>query len=76
MWSSSGVYLRSNTVLIYINDLPISELVSDGRLFADDTNLTFADSNADKLISVLKPRLHEQILFDKFHMSKIFCSCR
>ena len=24
----------------------------------------------------VKPRLHEQILFDKFHMSKIFCSCR
>ncbi len=31
--------------LIYINDLPNSELVSDGRLFADDTNLTFADSD-------------------------------
>jgi hypothetical protein len=24
----------------------------------------------------IKPHLHEQILFDKFHMSKIFCSCR
>ena len=24
----------------------------------------------------IKPRLHEQILFDKFHMSKIFCLCR
>ena len=43
--------------LIYINDLPNSELVSDGRLFADDTNLTFADSNPDKLISVLNDDL-------------------
>jgi hypothetical protein len=32
-------------------------LVSDGRLFADDTNLTFADSNPDKLISVLNDDL-------------------
>ena len=34
-----------------------SELVSDGHLFADDTNLTFADSNPDKLISVLNDDL-------------------
>ena len=38
--------------LIYINDLPNSNLKTDGRLFADDTNLTYADSDPDKLISV------------------------
>ena len=27
--------------LLYINDLPKCQLVSNGRLFADDTNLTY-----------------------------------
>jgi hypothetical protein len=32
-------------------------LVSDGRVFTDDTNLTFADHHPDKLISVLNDDL-------------------
>ena len=52
-----GFILGSLLFLIYINDLPNIELASDGRLFADATNLTFADSNPDKLISVLNDDL-------------------
>ena len=43
--------------LIYINDLPNGNLKTDGRLFADDTNLTYADNDTDKLISVLNDDL-------------------
>ena len=38
---------------MYTNDLPCSNLTTDGSLFADDTNLTYADNDPDKLISVL-----------------------
>ena len=44
-------------VLIYINDLPNSNLKTDGRLFADDTNLTKADNDPEKLISILNDDL-------------------
>ena len=43
--------------LIYINDLPNSNLKTVGRLFADDTNLTYADNDPDKLISMLNDGL-------------------
>ena len=39
--------------MTYVNDLPNSELLSNGRLFADDNNLTYADDEPDKLITVL-----------------------
>ena len=38
--------------LIYINDLPNSEFVSDGRVFTDDTNLTFADIHAPRQVNL------------------------
>ena len=52
-----GSILSPLLFLIYVNDLPNRKLVSDGHLFADDTNLTFADSNPDKLISVVNDDL-------------------
>ena len=39
--------------LLYINDLPNSNLLSDVRMYADDTNLTFASKDPNELFSSL-----------------------
>ena len=57
MFLLQGSILGSLLFLIYVNDFPNSRLTTDGRLFADDTNLTYADDNPDKLISVLNDDL-------------------
>ena len=39
--------------LLYINDLPNSNLLSDVTMYADDTNLTFASQDTNELFSSL-----------------------
>ena len=39
--------------LLYINDLPNYNLISDERLYADDTNLTYANKDPNQHLSVM-----------------------
>ena len=39
--------------LLYINDLPNCNLLSDVRMYVNDTNLTFASNNPEELFSSL-----------------------
>ena len=43
--------------LLYINDLPNCNLISDGHLYADDTSLTYADNDINQLLSVMNSDL-------------------
>jgi len=45
--------LGSLLFLLYINDLPNCNLLSDVRMYADDTNLTFTSSDVEELFSSL-----------------------
>ena len=64
-----GSILGPLLFLLYINDLPKCQLVSSGRLFADDTNLTYADDDLNKIISVLNDDL--KILQNWLNMNKL-----
>ena len=55
--------------LLYINDLPKCKLISNGRLFADDTNLTYADNGLNKITSDLNDDL--RILQNWLNMNKL-----
>ena len=64
-----GSILGPLLFLLYINDLPKFQLVSNGRLFADDTNLTYADSDLNKITFVLNDDL--KILQNWLDMNKL-----
>ena len=48
-----GSILDPLLFLLYINDLPNFNLLSDVRMYADDTNLTFASKDSEELFSAL-----------------------
>ena len=48
-----GSILGPLLFLLYINDLPNCNLLSDVRMYTDDTNLTFASSDPEELFSSL-----------------------
>lgn len=48
-----GSILGPLSFLLYINDLPNCNLLYDVRMYADDTNLTYAAKKPDELFSSL-----------------------
>ena len=59
MWSSAGINFRSNTILIYINDLFNVCQHAMPILFADDTNLFLSGHNLDMMDTIINQELKE-----------------
>ena len=50
VWSATRVYIRSTSILNFINDLPLASKLFIPILFADDTNLFCTGENLNLLV--------------------------
>ena len=69
MWSTSGLYPRSQIVILYINDICNISSVLDFILFADDTNIFCSGKDLDSLRRTVSSEINK--LSDWFAVNKL-----
>ena len=53
MWSFPVISIRSSLILLYVNNLQYGQNLLDPIMFADDTNLFYADGKIKKLFDTV-----------------------